>query len=118
MRPTFWSYFETFRSRLQPSGLPRPDIETMFTVELFVVGCLLIDSTMDVMEGWTILAGYDTPILPAHANYEVAHRLRVLYSSMRSRASWEQYFERYENVNAEYRMFELQAGRWTVLQFQ
>lgn len=115
MRPAFWKEFEAFHHHLKPSGLPRRDIETMYSVELFAVGCLMVDPAMDIREGWTILAGYDSPVLPVHTRQEIAHRLRVLYSSLRSRTSWEQRFAWYADIAVEYRLFEqLQDGRWSL----
>lgn len=113
MRVTYWNYFDEFFPRLEPSGLPQQDIETIFTVELFVTGCLLVDPSVNVREGYTIMAGYDSPILPKYARREVAHRLRVLYSSLRSKSAWDSLFERYEEVPVEYRLFECDGERWT-----
>jgi hypothetical protein len=112
MRVSYWNFFEQLLPRLAPSGLPRQTIETIFTVELFVTGCLMIDPSMDVREGYTILSGYDSPVLPKHARREVAHRLRVLYSALRSRTAWENLFEQYEEVSVEYRLFEYNGERW------
>jgi len=112
MRVTYWNYFDIFFPRLEPSGLPKQEIETIFTVELFVTGCLLFDPSVNVREGYTIMAGYDSPILPKHARREVAHRLRVLYSSLRSKSAWDSLFERYEEVPIEYRLFECDGDRW------
>jgi len=112
MRVSYWTYFEQFLPRLLPSGLPRQNIETIYTVELFVTGCLMVDSSMDISEGYTILSGYDSPILPKPARKEIAHRLRVLYSALRSRMTWDNLFERYEEVSVEYRLYENDGSHW------
>ncbi|WP_459980249.1 pPIWI_RE_Z domain-containing protein, partial [Paenibacillus sp. YK5] len=112
MRVSYWTYFEQIFPRLLPSGLPRQSIETIYTVELFVTGCLMIDPFMDIREGYTILSGYDSPVLPKHARKEIAHRLRVLYSALRSRMTWDNLFEQYEEISVEYRLYEYDGECW------
>ncbi|MCA0757013.1 hypothetical protein KP806_18285 [Paenibacillus sp. N4] len=112
MRVMHVDFFEDFHSHLKPSALNRSDIETIFTVELFVTGCLLIDEKMPISEGWSIMVGYDAPVLPPYANKEVAHRMRVLFRSVASRRVWNNLYVQYQQLPLDYRLFQVNDDNW------
>ncbi|MFD2171022.1 hypothetical protein [Tumebacillus lipolyticus] len=114
MRVSYWhrDYRKHFERKLSSSGLSSESLHTMYTVELFITGCRLIDPNMPIAEASCLMAGYDIPVLPQEANIDIVHRIRVLFRDLRSKRLWNQMFRMYRLLPSEYCLYEQTNGNW------
>lgn len=79
---------------------------TLLTVELMAVGCELIDNQMPFEEAWSLLNGYDKPVIPKASNLQVLGAIRVLLPHATGKANWERLVKAYFEIPKEHRLLE------------
>ncbi|QSF46191.1 pPIWI_RE_Z domain-containing protein [Paenibacillus tianjinensis] len=101
-----------FEQKFSGTNLSKDKLQTMYTVELFITGCMLVDPNMPVMEAPSIMAGHDVPVIPGNANLDIVHRLRVLFREMRSKRVWSQMFRMYAQLPTGYCLYQFKDREW------
>lgn len=114
MRKTYWDYLPQFLHTIGSLELGEFELETLFEAELFITGCLLADPEMDIMNAWSIMSGFDQPVIPASAQLSMIHRIRILFPNVRSRKTLESLMQRYLNLPEHSRLYHCnENGKWT-----
>ena len=88
-----------------------PEIEsfadTIANVELLAVGCDLIDKNIKLEDAWSLLTGYEEPVIPSGKNKQTISRLRILFSQFTGQAIWEREIDNYFKIPEKYRLIGL-----------
>lgn len=79
---------------------------TIINVELMVLGCHLIDKKIKMEEAWSLLTGYDEPVVPLGVNKSILSRLRILFSQFTGQSIWEREIEEYFTLPSIYRLID------------
>jgi len=91
-------------------------IQTIIHVELMAVGCHLIDKNINLYDAWSLLTGYDEPIIPKNVDKKIIARLRILFSRFVGQSYWEKEIEKYREVPRKYRLIDISnQGSFTFL---
>lgn len=88
-----------------------PEIEefanTIINVEVMAVGCSLIDKNIKLEDAWSLLTGYDEPIIPEYADKIIISRLRIFFAQYSGKSVWAQEIEDYFQIPKKYRLVEI-----------
>ncbi|MGI2295682.1 hypothetical protein [Paenibacillus sp. GXUN7292] len=113
MRKTFWDLTGDITKDFFSLELPKADISTIISTEIFITGCLLIEPLLDIDKAWSILVGYDEPILKNIERMDIIVRLRILFPELRSKKILTRRVEAYRTIDKKYRIFEIDEERRT-----
>lgn len=113
MRKIYADYLAEFTERCGPFDIDPDQIDALFKAELFITGCRLVDSELNIHDAWSILTGYDDPVIPEYARLDIAYRLRILYPSTRSRKSLESMLNQYGSIPHSLRLYQPSESDWT-----
>lgn len=106
MRKTYTDYLAEFIDKCGPFNMDLDQTDTLFKAELFITGCRLVDSELNIADAWSILVGYDDPVVPDHARLDIVYRLRILYPNIRSRKSLETMLSSYGSISRSFRQYQ------------
>ncbi|MCU6796826.1 hypothetical protein OB236_32345 [Paenibacillus sp. WQ 127069] len=112
MRKRYYDYLADFRGYFQGTGLSKSQLESMLIFEWMVTGCLHMDPEMPIEEAWSILLGYDEPVLKYSDKLEVVHRLRVLFRDIRTSRKWSYIIRDYASIDAQHLLYTQIEGVW------
>ncbi|MFS0555059.1 hypothetical protein [Brevibacillus sp. 179-C9.3 HS] len=107
MRKTFWDLTEQINKEFFSLELSKANISTLISMEIFITGCLLIDPLLDIDQAWSVLVGYDEPILKKIERKDIVVRLRILFPELRSEKILARRIESYRFINKKYRLFDI-----------
>lgn len=107
MRETYWDLTEEINKEFFSLELPKADISTIISLELFMTGCHLIDPMLHIDQGWSLLVGYDEPILKNIEHKDIVVRLRILFPELRSKKILARRIESYRAINMKFRLFDI-----------
>lgn len=113
MRKSFWDLTGDINKEFFSLELPKADISTIISTEIFITGCLLIEPLLDIDKAWSILVGYDEPILKNIERMDIIVRLRILFPELRSKKILIRRVEAYRTIDKKYRIFEIDEERKT-----
>ncbi|GED30283.1 hypothetical protein P9G84_14990 [Brevibacillus centrosporus] len=113
MRKTFWDLTEEISKEFFSLELPKSEISTIISMEIFITGCLLIDPLLDIDQAWSVLVGYDEPILNNIERMDIVARLRILFPELRSKKILVRRVESYRTIDKKYRLFDINEERKT-----
>ncbi|CAM4498950.1 hypothetical protein FHS16_005558 [Paenibacillus endophyticus] len=113
MRNSYFDYLSEFCGRFQGTMLSKPQLEAILVFEWMIVGCRLGVPGIPVKEAWSVLIGYDEPILPKQTDIDIVHRLRVLFREIRSERKWTNITELYNTIDTKYLLFEWRNAELT-----
>lgn len=82
-------------------------VQTVIHVEMMAVGCHLIDKNINLFDAWSLLTGYDEPIIPTNVDKKIIARLRILFSRFVGQSYWEKEIEKYREVPRKYRLIDI-----------
>lgn len=106
MRQSRWQLTEEFRKKLLGYEKISPDeADRIISVELMIYGCQLIDRTIPIKEAWSIIPGFDEPVLPNYIEKPIVYRLRMLFSEYRFKKNWLKDYEAYFKIDINFRMY-------------
>lgn len=63
MRQTYWELSEGIIKAFESLQLRKSEINLLVSMELFITGCTLIDPKLSIHQAWSVLVGYNEPIL-------------------------------------------------------
>lgn len=107
VRKTYWDLTEEINKEFFSLELPKADISTIISLELFMTGCHLIDSMLHIDQGWSLLVGYDEPILKYIEHKDLVVRLRILFPELKSKKILVRRIEAYRAIDMKYRLFDI-----------
>ncbi|QCT01585.1 hypothetical protein E6C60_0864 [Paenibacillus algicola] len=111
MRKTHWDMTEDLNKGFSSLELPKSDISTMISLELFISGCLMIDPLLQLDQAWSLVVGYDEPVLKNLKRVDIVTRLRILFPEFRSKKVLTRRMEAYGMINEKYRLFDISEER-------
>jgi len=97
---------EDLRKRFVDLTGDRDAAELIFPVELLLWGFYQVHPEGKAQEAWSLIPGYDEPILPG-THRELIARLRVLFPTFRNRLAWHDLIQEYQEIDLKYRLFEI-----------
>ncbi|KRE50657.1 hypothetical protein [Paenibacillus sp. Soil724D2] len=112
MRRRYYDYLVEFRGYFEGTGLTKSQLESVLIFEWMITGCLQMDPDVPVEEAWSILLGYDNPILKCTDNLEIVHRLRVLFRDIRTSGKWNYIIQDYTSIDSQYLLYAQNNGVW------
>lgn len=107
MRKTFWDLTEELNKEFHSLDLPKSDISTLVSLELLITGCYLVDSSLQIDQAWSILVGYDEPILMHIERSDVVSRLRILFPELRSKKILSKRIQVYQAIDIKFRSYDI-----------
>ncbi|MFC0215222.1 hypothetical protein ACFFK0_22785 [Paenibacillus chartarius] len=107
MRKTFWDLTEELNKEFYSLELQKSEISTLVGLELFISGCHLIDTSLHIDQAWSVLVGYDEPILKHNGRMDVLSRLRILFPELRSKKILSKRIQVYQAIDKKFRLFDI-----------
>ena len=107
MRKTYWDLTEEINKEFFALELPKSEISTIVSLELFIAGCHLIDPMLHINQGWSLLVGYDEPILKYIEHKDIVVRIRILFPELRNKKILTRRIEAYRAIDMKYRLYEI-----------
>lgn len=108
MRKPLRKIVEPLRKKLKKNEETKPFADTMINVELLAVGSYSIDKNLRLADAWSLLTGYDEPVIPSGKSKQIISRLRILFSQFTGQAIWEREMDTYFQIPEKYRLVELE----------
>ena len=106
MRKTIKELTHPIKNKLKEISEIEDWTNTIINVELMAVGCHLIDRNIKLEDAWSLLTGYDEPIVPLGVDKSILSRLRILFSQFTGQSIWEREMEDYFAVPSIYRLLD------------
>lgn len=107
MRQTYWDLSEDMIKDVESLQLRKSDINVLLSMELFVTGCHLIDSTLSIDQAWAVLVGYNEPFLKIITRMDIVSRLRILFPELRTKKNLLKRIDAYRELDRDNRLFEI-----------
>ncbi|MBT2285841.1 hypothetical protein J7E78_20055 [Paenibacillus polymyxa] len=107
MRQTYWDLSEGIVKLFESFSLEKSDIAVLISMELFITGCHQIDRNLSIQDAWSILVGYNEPVLKAMAPKDTVNRLRILFPELRHKRTLHKRLRAYSTINEQYRLYHL-----------
>lgn len=107
MRKTYWDLTEEINKEFSSLELPKADISTIISLEIFITGCLLIDPLLHTDQAWSLLVGYDEPVLRNIKRKDIVVRLRILFPELRSKKILARRILAYRAIEMKFRLFDI-----------
>ncbi|NWN94291.1 MAG: hypothetical protein HLX43_07110 [Bacillus sp. (in: Bacteria)] len=79
---------------------------TIVNVEVMAVGCSMVDKNLKIQDAWSLLTGYNEPVIPQYRDRTIISRLRILFSHYAGQSYWENEIENYIGVPEKYRLID------------
>jgi len=108
MRKTYRELTRKLRKSLAHHLDDWDQIDTVIKVEAMLWGFQKLPGNGNAYDAWSVIPGFDWPILPEDANLAVAFRMRILFSFFRSESVWLSHLNNYRAVEAPYRCFQVE----------
>lgn len=80
---------------------------TIVNVEVMAVGCSMVDKNLKIQDAWSLLTGYDEPVIPKYRDKTIISRLRILFSHYAGQSYWENEIENYIGIPEKYRLIDI-----------
>ncbi|SDT09386.1 hypothetical protein SAMN05444162_3067 [Paenibacillaceae bacterium GAS479] len=106
MRKIYTDYLNDYMDRCGPFQLDPDQLGDLFKAELFITGCRLTDSKLSVPDAWSIMSGYDYPVIPKRARLDFIYRLRILFPHIRSKKSLNRMLHQYSTIPHNHRLYQ------------
>lgn len=107
MRMKYWDLTEELNKAYNSLDISKSDISTLIGLELFISGCHFIDPSLHIDQAWSVLVGYDEPILKRNGYMEVVSRLRILFPELRSKKILSKRIQHYQAIDQKFRLFDI-----------
>ncbi|GAA0404189.1 hypothetical protein [Paenibacillus motobuensis] len=107
MRRNFWDLTDEINKEFLSLELPKSEIWTLISLELFITGCGMIDSSLRVDQAWSVLTGYNEPVLRNIDRKDTAVRLRILFPELKSKKILNRRIQVYRTIESKYRLFDI-----------
>lgn len=107
MRSTYWELSDGIIDAFESLQLRKSEINVLVSMELFVTGCNMIDPTLSISQAWSVLVGYNEPILKYTTRLDVITRLRILFPELRTKKNLLKRINAYGEIGSEYRLYEI-----------
>jgi len=107
VRKTYWELSEEIVREFDSLNLGKHDISTLINMELFITGCQMIDSKLKIEQAWSLLVGYNDPVLPDLTQIEIITRMRILFSELRHKKVLSRRIGRYSELHRDYRLYDI-----------
>jgi hypothetical protein len=93
--------------QLQDFGLEMDKAEQLIEVEILIMGAKMLDPDINVEEVWSILIGYNEPIVPYYIDKKLLMRLRLYFPQYRQESNWLNTLETYLTIHKKYRQYSM-----------
>lgn len=107
MRSNSWDLTGVITKELSTLGLSNSEVSSLASMELFIYGCQKVDLTLTVIQSWSIIVGYNIPILKDSRQETIAYRLRILFPELRSKKILEKRLLTYLTIDRKYRLYDV-----------
>lgn len=104
MRETLYSLGKSIRKKLKQYEEIQPYINTLISVELMAVAFDKLKIKVPLNEAWTLLTGYNEPILPKSLSREIIYKLRMLMPTYSAESGWLDALETYKRIDIRHRL--------------
>lgn len=104
MRESLVALTKPIRERLKKYEEIKDDVNTLVPIEVMAVGCQMMGIHIPLGEAWTLLTGYDFPVIPSHANKGILDRIRILLSSYSGETGWNNVLDEYFELPEQFRL--------------
>jgi len=106
------SYFPLYltadlRRQLQDFGLEFDQAKELVEIETLILGAGLLDSKIKIEEIWSVLIGYNYPIVPNNTDQKLLMRLRLFFPQYRNESNWQDALRSYSNIDKRYRLYQI-----------
>ncbi|MBP1896897.1 hypothetical protein J2Z18_006039 [Paenibacillus lactis] len=107
VRKTYWELSEEIVREFDSLNLGKHDISTLINIELFITGCHMIDPKLKIEQAWSLLVGYNDPVLPDLTQIEIITRMRILFAELRHKKVLSRRLGRYSELHRDYRLYDI-----------
>src|SRR5690625_731043 len=107
MRETLYSLAEPIRKKIPRDAEVFPYMKLLLSVELMAVAYSQLQVKVSLKEAWTLLTGYDAPILPEYYSKKIIEKLRMLLPNFSAEGTWLEALEIYQGLDVTYRLLEI-----------
>jgi len=108
MRESYLQLTSSLRKEMESKFSESKDqINTMVRVELMLTGFNMLSGSNNAREAWSVIPGYNYPVLPQGCDQGVSCRLRILFGFYRIESNWLKDLEQYKLIREEYRLFRI-----------
>ncbi|OKP97658.1 hypothetical protein [Paenibacillus sp. P46E] len=114
MRQTYWELSEGIIKAFETLQLRKSEINLLVSMELFITGCTLIDPKLSIHQAWSVLVGYNEPILKHTTRSDIITRLRILFPELRTKKNLLKRIIAYEEIGSEYRLYEIKEDEGAI----
>ncbi|UOY92511.1 hypothetical protein MUG87_19200 [Ectobacillus sp. JY-23] len=110
------SYFpykltKELRQQLEKFGLKKNEAEQLIKVELLLLGINNLDPSVPLEEMWSLLIGYDEPVIRKYTDKKLLMRLRLFFPEFRHGGFWLESLASYFQLDGKYRLFIEEEGK-------
>lgn len=115
VRKTYWELSEEIVREFDSLNLGKHDVSTLINIELFITGCQMVDPKLKIEQAWSLLVGYNAPVLPDLAQIEILTRMRILFPELRHKKVLSRRLGRYFELHRDYLLYNI-TEEGTVIQ--
>ena len=93
------------QNQLIDFGVDTYFVKSFIETEILIKGAQLLDVNLKVEEIWSVLLGYNEPIVPTFQDKSLLNRLRLYFPQYRSERTWRDTIERYFYIEGKLRLY-------------